>query len=464
VLKPRPDERDRPGRTKLRWLTVWAPVAFLALVMAGIFTLHPHIHPTWMLFLMALALAGGGAYLFSRFVFASIQRQEDEIVQRNRELTALNSVGEVLSRSLRIDEVLPRALETILEAIGVEAGEIFLWEEETGEMVLRVHRGLFPVAFQERVRFKRGEGFPGRVAVTGESIVAHDIGRDARFLRPEIVAKGFRGFASVPLKAKEKVLGVLNIAAFDPRRPTPEDVRLLTAVGHQLGMAIENFQLSEQLQVMAVVEERQRIAREMHDSLAQSLGYIHLRLADAQGRLVSRQTGPESAELGELKRVAREAYEEVRQAIFGLRTMVSRGLGLVPTLTEYLHDWSRQTGIAVDLKMGDEEAPRFSPTVEVQLIRIIQEALTNVRKHSGAEKVRVGVEPDGEFARVTIQDDGHGFDPAKIIQEGRASFGLATMRERAEGVGGKFVLTSQRDEGTTVEIRLPANGWREKRS
>lgn len=148
MLKPKPDERDGLGRTRLRWLTVWAPVAFLALVMGGVFTLHPHVRPTWVLFLMTLTLAGGGAYLFSRFVFASIQRQEEEIVQRNRELTALNAVGEVLSRSLRIDEALPRALETILEAIGVEAGEIFLREEETGEMVLRPIGGSSPKPFK----------------------------------------------------------------------------------------------------------------------------------------------------------------------------------------------------------------------------------------------------------------------------------------------------------------------------
>jgi signal transduction histidine kinase len=432
--------------------------------MGAVFAIHPHLVPTWVLFFLVLALAGGGAYLFSRFVFASIQRQEEEIVQRNRELAALNAAGEVLSGSLRIDEVLPRALDTILDAIGVEAGEIFLWEEDSGEMVLRVHRGLFPEAFREILRFKLGEGFPGRVAATGEAIVVHDLASDPRFLRAEIVGKGFRSLASVPLKAKDKVLGVLNVAAFDPRRPTHEDMRLLTAVGHQLGMAIENFRLSGQLQVMAVVEERQRIAREMHDSLAQSLGYLHLRLAEAQRRLVFGRTAPAEAELAELKGVAREAYEEVRQAIFGLRTMVSRGLGLIPTLTEYLHDWSRQTGIAVDLKISEDEVLRLSPGVEVQLIRIIQEALANVRKHAAAGQVHVSLEPDDMCARMTVQDNGSGFDPAKLVPESRGSFGLETMRERAEGVGGTFAVTSTPGRGTRVEVRLPANGRREKKS
>lgn len=447
-------EHGSLSRASLRWLAVWAPTAFFALLVGIAFHLHPGALPIPIVFLLVVTLASGGAYLFSRFVFANIQRQEAEIIQRNRELAAVNAVGEVLSQSLKVEEILPRALDTILEAIRLEAGEVFLREEETGEMVLWAHRGLFPEAFREVVRFKPGEGFPGRVAATGEAIVVHDLSRDPYFLRRAVVARGLRAFASVPLKAKDKVVGVLNVATFDPRHPTPEDMRLLTAVGHELGMAIENFRLSEQLQVMAVVSERQRLAREMHDSLAQSLGYLHLKLADAQRRL-----GPEradlAADLGELKRVARDAYEEVRQAIFGLRTMVSRNLGVISTLTEYLHDWSQQTGIAVDLEVGDGAAARFSPGVEVQLIRIVQEALANVRKHAGARRVVVTVEPAGELVRVTIRDDGRGFDLTATTSERHHCFGLETMRERAEAVGGKFAVSSASGGGTTVELCLP---------
>lgn len=447
-------ERRELSRGRLRWLAVWAPTAFFALLTAMALRLHPDALPGSVLFPLVVGAAGAGAYFFSRFVFAHIQRQEEEIVQRNRELAALNAVGEVLSRSPKVGDVLPRALDAILEAIGAEAAEILLRDEDTGEMVLWVHRGLFAEAFRHVVRFGPGEGIPGRVAASGQPLVVRDLARDPGFIRREVVAKGFRAFASVPLTAKDRVVGVLDVATFNPRRPTPEDMRLLTAVGHQLGMAIENFRLSEQLQVMAVVNERQRLAREMHDSLAQSLGYLHLRLADAQRRL-ARETAPGAAELGELKRVARDAYEEVRQAIFGLRTMVSRRLGMIPTLTEYLHDWSRQTGIAVDLKIGDDEASRFSPGVEVQLIRIVQEALANVRKHSAAARVVVSIKPEGEFARVMIQDDGRGFDPLTMVREKRHCFGLETMRERAEAVGGELVVSSVHGQGTTVEARLP---------
>jgi putative methionine-R-sulfoxide reductase with GAF domain len=229
------------SRARLRWLAVWAPTAFFALLTGMAILLRPHAVPSSALFFLVLGLASGGAYVFSRFVFANIQRQEAEIIQRNLELEALNAVGEVLDRSLRVDDVLPGALDTILGTTGVEAGEIFLWDEGTGEMVLRAHLGPFPEAFRQVVRFKPGEGFPGRVAALGKPIVVHDLAEEPGFVRAEVVAKGFRAFASVSLRAKDKVVGVLNIASFDRRRPTPEEMRLLTAVGHQLGIAIRKL-------------------------------------------------------------------------------------------------------------------------------------------------------------------------------------------------------------------------------
>ena len=214
-------------------------------------------------------------------------------------------------------------------------------------------------------------------------------------------------------------------------------------------------ELADVNEAMAVMKERQRIARELHDSLAQSLGYLHLGLAALERQITAGQIVEVYAELTELRKTARDAYEEARQAIFGLRSMVSRSLGLIPTLTEYLHDWSRQTGITVDLKVAAEESMTLPPVVEVQLIRIVQEATANIRKHAGARRVLVSIERDQEFARASIRDDGIGFDPPAIAGEGRDRFGIDTMRERAEAVGGKLTLSSRQGQGTTVEVQLP---------
>jgi signal transduction histidine kinase len=214
-------------------------------------------------------------------------------------------------------------------------------------------------------------------------------------------------------------------------------------------------ELADMNEAMAVVKERQRIARELHDSLAQTLGYLHLKLADLERRVGADGTAHLEVELADLKKVARDAYEEARQAIFGLRGMVSRSLGLIPTLTEYLHDWSGQTTVAVDLQVDPEEGTRLPPVVEVQLIGIIQEALANVRKHAGARRVLVSVERRDEAARVAIHDDGRGFDPSAVAGGSNRGFGIETMRERAETVGGKFTISSRPGQGTQVEVELP---------
>jgi len=205
-----------------------------------------------------------------------------------------------------------------------------------------------------------------------------------------------------------------------------------------------------------VMEERQRIAREMHDGLAQELGYLYLKVGEME-------TNPALSSIREdvrvMKKVVAGAYEEVQQAIFGLKMMVSKGLGLIPTFAEYLHEFSEQTGIAVKLRVADERATRFSPQVEIQMIRIVQEALTNVRKHARASNAWVTFGTDeGNRVKVTVEDDGRGFDPDKTTRPGQASFGLQTMRERAESVGGSFDVQSAPGEGARVVVWLaPAN-------
>jgi signal transduction histidine kinase len=216
-------------------------------------------------------------------------------------------------------------------------------------------------------------------------------------------------------------------------------------------------ELAEVKESMAVVKERQRIARELHDSLAQRLGYLHMSLARAEEQIPGPGHRKLRGQLAELKQVARAAYEEARQEIFGLRSMVARTLGLVPTLAEYLHDWSGRTGIPVELKA--DEALTLPPAVEVQVIRIIQEAMANVRKHAQARHVVVTLGCAAAVTTVSIRDDGRGFDVARVPDEGNGgSFGMETMRERAQSVGGKLSLTSRPGEGTTVTIELPTGG------
>ena len=210
----------------------------------------------------------------------------------------------------------------------------------------------------------------------------------------------------------------------------------------------------ERLKTLATLEERERIAQELHDSLAQEIALLHLKIMEADQALSGDGVLKAREILVEMRKIVDGAYEDVRQAIFGLRTMVSRSLGLIPTLTEYLHDFSELRKIPVDFKVDGAEVFRFSPQVEIQLIRIIHEALTNVFKHAPAARSEVRFEREGDFSKVTIEDNGKGFLMQEAARNG-LHFGLHTMRERAEGVGGKLTVDTAPGRGTRVIVHLP---------
>jgi signal transduction histidine kinase len=219
-------------------------------------------------------------------------------------------------------------------------------------------------------------------------------------------------------------------------------------------VAIENARLYQQVRRLAILEERDRLAREMHDQMAQALGYLTMR-ASILGELSSGpQTDPVQAGLLELKQIANELYIDVRSAIFNLRTTDFSGLGFLPTLREYLDDYQMHHGMDVELVV-ESDSLAFSPEVDIQLLHIIQEALTNVRKHAQASRVWVRFERQDSFLLITVEDDGRGFDPAWLNREGRWYFGLQIMRERAESIGGSLELDSWPGRGTRVLMRMP---------
>lgn len=443
-------------RRWLQWLATWAPATFVAFLLIILLLEHPHDVRAVAIHLAVLGVVTAGSFAFSRFVFSRIAGQEAKIVQQNRDLVATHAVARSLSESRDLEGVLPHILDSVLEATGAEAGEIFLVEEGSGDLVMKVQRGPHREAFRQITRFKPGFGLPGIVAQSREPVVVRDLAREPRLLRPKLTEAGFQVFVSVPLKARDEVAGVMSVATREADRLSDTEVELLVALGNQIGLAVDNARYIEKLQALAVLEERQRIARELHDSLGQVLAYLQMKLAGARRRLLEGQASGVAPELGALEELTLGAYAEVRQAIFGLRTMVSRDLGFVPTLTEYLGEVSRQSGLAIDLKVGDDRATQFPLKSEVQIIRIIQEALANVMKHAAATRVKVAFELDGGAARMVVEDNGVGFDPAQP-RVGPA-FGLETMRERAELIGGSFAVRSAPGAGTTVEVRLPLEG------
>jgi nitrate/nitrite-specific signal transduction histidine kinase len=220
-------------------------------------------------------------------------------------------------------------------------------------------------------------------------------------------------------------------------------------------MAEQLKEHEEKLKGLAILEERERLACELHDSLAQDLAFLRLKLIEAEGSLREDTHAEGKHVVKELFQIVDEAYQDLRESIYGLRALaLKNNAGIVSVLTDYLHDFSEVRKIPVELKVDHPEAIKFSPQVEIQFVRIIHEALTNIVKHARATKGRITIEADDNNATISIEDDGEGFSQDSVSENGH-HFGFETMRDRANSVGGKISINSTPKKGTVVTIRLP---------
>ncbi len=376
--------------------------------------------------------------------------------RQNRDLIALLAVSKVATSSFDLDELLGRTLDTIIDVTSADGAEVWLTEDDE-DLTMRCHRGEHQESFMERTRFRKGEGIPGIVAETQEPLVTHDLPTRDIFLRKRVIDAGYHTFCGLPLRYKNRVIGVLTLAAFSESAISSQDeIRLLESIGEWMALAIENAHLYQQVQDLAVLQERERIAREMHDGMAQLLGYINTQTIAVKKFLSNQQFVEAHEELTKMEEIARDLYADVREGILGLRIAARRKEGLLAALREYTQSYMEMSGIQVDINASpDAERSQLTPSAEIQLIRIVQEALTNVRKHSRASTATVNFEMIGDGLRVTIADNGEGFEQKRLPSTGWPRFGLHTMRERAEAMDGTLAIDAAPGKGTTVEVLVP---------
>jgi len=258
----------------------------------------------------------------------------------------------------------------------------------------------------------------------------------------------------VPIRGPIGMLGELWIGRRSDVPFTERDRSFLVTLSGLAAIAITSAQMRENGRQRAVLAERERIAREMHDSLAQVLGVTHLRLRalDAREEVISNPGV--AVELSELADICEDAYQDVREAILGLRDSSKIGRGLQDDLRAYLSKYTQQCKIETSLESHLNHELSLSPRAEVHLIRVIQEALTNVRKHSGAKSVVVSVTESDARTTFVVEDDGHGFDQGGSSLE-RDGFGLFTMRERMALLDGTLAIDSTPGGGTRVIASVP---------
>lgn len=258
-----------------------------------------------------------------------------------------------------------------------------------------------------------------------------------------------------PLVVGSSVVGELCVIPEPQHAATADERALLAGLADMAAIAIHNTRLLDRERQVAVLEERDHLAREMHDTLAQVLGYLHLKAASTRKRLASGEVERAAEELQEMQDLAHEAYVDVREAILGLRETLAPAGGIVGSLRQYVEKFGRQSGINVRLLAAEGVTASLAPEAEIQLLRVVQEALTNVRKHAAAPSAAVTLTNEGDCLRIAIEDSGHGFDSSRVDREEGRSFGLRSMRERIERAGGRFSVESSPGAGTRIVVLLP---------
>jgi PAS domain S-box-containing protein len=212
----------------------------------------------------------------------------------------------------------------------------------------------------------------------------------------------------------------------------------------------------EQQRVVAMLQERERLARELHDGIGQTLGYVSIQVQTALKWV--RNGNKEKAEsiMGQIVEVSKDAHAEVRESILSLRAGFDQNWSLIPTLKKYIDRFQANYGIRTELSISDGIGENtFGPAAGVQLLRVIQEAMTNCRKHSGAHYLKIDVELDGSKASITINDDGNGFDAGQFEHRDSGHFGLVFMRERMEQIGGSLEIDSIPGSGSILKLGVP---------
>ncbi len=372
-----------------------------------------------------------------------------------RELRVLAAIAEALNSAPDVERALERTLAMVADLLGLRTGWVWLLDPESGQWYNAAAQHL-PPYLQEPVRmtgrscwciedFREGKLTPKNIDVL-----------ECSRLRPAVRTKateltsGLAYHASIPLYFQDKPLGIMNVTGPSWRRLTAEELQLLSTIAYQVGIAIERARLAEESARLARAEERTRIAREIHDTLAQALTAIALHL---DGAVRNVDSNPQRAKTRVLRAldVARASLEEARRSVLDLRAAPAAGKPLPEALAALGRALTAETGVRVHIRtIGGHPV---QPRIESELFRIAQEALTNIHRHAHAKEVEVILSRTPRRIRLSVRDDGTGFSPGKT-PEGR--LGLIGMRERAALLGGNLRITSSWRHGTTVIASVPA--------
>ena len=369
--------------------------------------------------------------------------------RRAEQLRAINEVSRRISAILSLDELLPYVASSLQETFEYYNVNIFMVDDISNDLVLKAGAGGYKKTVPVGMVIHANEGIVGGAAGSGEELNISDISQEPRYIASEELPDT-RSELAVPIKIGTETLGVLDLQSTDTGAFDEIDVFTAQTLADQLAVAIENARLYRETRDIAVLEERNRMAREIHDTLAQGFTGIVLQLEAAEQAL---DDDPSSAQehLDKARSLARESLNEARRSVWALRPQALEKHALATTLRRQLEDFTRDTGVSAEF--GTDGKERELPAdIEDTLLRIFQESLTNIKRHAGAGRVEARLVYGDKAVILIVEDDGSGFDTS-VSKEGR--FGLISMRERAKLIGGSIEIKSEKGKGSHIEVSIP---------
>lgn len=377
------------------------------------------------------------------------EQLEQRVADRTRGLLALYEVTAVASQALDLHTILEESLNQLLVGMKTKAGAIYLLDEEGGGLQIAAYQGLSSEDMVQIDRMMLDNGLTEWVIDYGKPLMIPNLAADSR-ITSDTYPIGFQTYVGVPVRASGQVLGILNIFGEMSEQFNLDDVALLASIADQVGVAVENARLHQQAEKMAIMAERERLARDLHDSVTQSLYSLTL---FAEGGLELATAGNLEQVKYNLKRMgetALQALKEMRMLVFELRPLDLEHEGLVGALHRRL---SAVEGRAnVKARLVAEELIELPAPVEEGLYRIAQEALNNALKHGSVTTTTVYLRVEDEHIELEVVDNGIGFNLSEVSHKG--GLGLISMRERAEQLGGSLLIHSVPGKGTRVKVRM----------
>lgn len=371
--------------------------------------------------------------------------------RRAEQLRTINEVGRRISSFLSLDELLPYVVNSLRDTFHYYNVNIFL-VNDAGSIELSAGAGGYESEIPTGFSINFGQGIVGTAAQNEEFVAVADVSIDSRYIASEQLPNT-RSELSVPIKLGTEMLGVLDVQSEEINAFDEIDIFTVQTIGDQLAVAIQNARYYLETRELAVITERNRLAREIHDTLAQGFTGIILQLEAAE-QTMGIDNSSSQEHLDSAKRLAKESLNEARRSVWALRPQLLENLTFIDALRKEAESFGSDNNIKVTIDTSIEKQ-NINPDAENALLRIFQEALNNIRKHASANNIEVRLTNDEDNYILSVSDDGIGFDSSEDISKG---FGLISMRERAKLLGGSFEISSEKGLGTRVVVKIPAWG------